>query len=509
MSIAGETKAAMTTELRDLFVGMDVVVPDVTVTDITSDSRNVKAGGLFIACAGSSHHGLEFLPAVLEAGIRAVAWEPAEGIQAPALPAQVVGMRVTGLRAKLGVIADRYFSSPSAAIKVTGVTGTNGKTTTAWLVAQALNRLNLKTGYMGTLGFGIGSDLQSSEMTTPDCITVHRHLRELADAGAQRVIAEVSSHALDQHRIDGVRFGIAALTNLSRDHLDYHGSMTAYAEAKARLFVGSGIHTAVLNVGDRFGAEMAGRLQSGPELISVAVVDTDIDAPDARLRGRIVGTHAHGMGLALSGDFGEAQLDSALWGRFNAENLVMALGILLANRIDFAAAISALKDAVAPPGRMELIRPDETKPMVVVDFAHTPDALGKALRTVRQHTAGKIWCVFGCGGNRDPGKRRSMGEIAATLSDRMIVTDDNPRDEDPQMIADEIVAGARAQAGDSTRCRIIRDRKIAIETAIAGAAAEDVVLIAGKGHESVQVIGRSVLPFCDAAVVRRSLGRVE
>ena len=503
MTIPPVTMAHVTTDLRGLFAGMDVDVAEVVVTDITSNSRDTVAGGLFLACSGGTHHGLEFLSAALDAGVRAVAWEPAAGIDAPNLPPEVTGVRITDLHACLGVIADRFFASPSAAVAVTGITGTNGKTTTAYLVAQALNQSGRTAGIIGTLGYGVGTDLQPSALTTPDCISLHRYLRELADAGAQHVIAEVSSHALEQHRVDGVRFDVAALTNLSRDHLDYHGSMKKYAEAKARLFAVDGIHTVVLNVGDRFGAEMAGRLKPGPELISVAVVDTDIDAPDARLRGRIVGTHADGIGLQLSGDFGKALLESALWGRFNAENLVMSVGILLANGIGFSEAITALENAVAPPGRMELIRTGKTKPAVIVDFAHTPDALGKALETVRQHTSGEIWCVFGCGGNRDRGKRRSMGAIVAALADRMIVTDDNPRDEDPQSIAEQVVAGAEA----NRHCRIIHDRKTAIETAIAGAAAEDVVLVAGKGHESVQWIGNTALPFSDAAVVRASLGR--
>jgi UDP-N-acetylmuramoyl-L-alanyl-D-glutamate--2,6-diaminopimelate ligase len=280
--------------------------------------------------------------------------------------------------------------------------------------------------------------------------------------------------------------------------------MKKYAEAKARLFAVNGIRAAVLNVGDRFGAKMAGRLESVSELITVAVVDTDIDTPDAptaRIRGQLVGLCADGIGLQLSGDFGEALLESALWGRFNAENLAMAVGILLANGVAFDAAIAALKDAVAPPGRMELIRSDNTRPTVIVDFAHTPDALGKALETARQHTSGKVWCVFGCGGNRDQGKRRSMGAIAAQLADRMIITNDNPRDEDPQKIAEQVIAGTESSA----HCEIVHDRETAIETAIASAAAEDVVLIAGKGHETVQLIGNASLPFSDVAVVRAVL----
>lgn len=500
-----DTGTAM--ELQQLFAGMDLVVPDRTVSGIASNSASVVPGGLFLACAGGARHGLEFLDRALGAGAVAVAWEPAGGIDEPVLPSAVAGFRVPGLHTRLGIIGDRFFSSPSVGAVVTGITGTNGKTTTAWFVSQALNRLGRSAGYMGTLGYGIGADLKPSVLTTPDCIAVHRRLRELVDAGARQVIAEVSSHALDQHRVDNVRFQVAALTNLSRDHLDYHGSMKQYAEAKARLFAGNGIHTAVLNVGDRFGAELAGRLAAGSRLISVAVVDTASDVPDtphAKIRGHLIAEHADGIGLSLSGDFGEAVLESSLWGRFNAENLAMAVGILLANGVDFAAAIAALKDAAAPPGRMELIRCADAGPTVVVDFAHTPDALAKALETARRHASGKVWCVFGCGGNRDQGKRQPMGEIAALRADRMIVTDDNPRDEDPQKIAEQIVAGAAS----GVRCEIVHDRAKAIEIAIAAADVRDVILIAGKGHESVQLIGGRALPFSDAAVARAALGCV-
>ena len=494
--------ASTTMPLQQVFAGMDLVVPDVSVTDIASNSHDAVERGLFLACSGGARHGLDFLSEALEIGVRAVAWEPEDGIHAPNLPPEVVGICVTGLRARLGVIADRFFSAPSNTVAVTGVTGTNGKTTTAYFVAQALNRIGLKAAYMGTLGYGIDSNLQPSALTTPDCITLHRRLRELADAGAQYVITEVSSHALDQHRVDGVRFQVAALTNLSRDHLDYHGSMKKYAETKARLFAGNGIHTAVLNVGDRFGAEMAGCLNPASDLISVAVVDTDTDTPDARLRGRIVGERTDGIGLLLFGDFGEALLESTLWGRFNAENLAMAVGILLANGVSFAAAVAALKDVVTPPGRMQIIRSKDAKPTVVVDFAHTPDALGQALKTMRRHTSGKVWCVFGCGGNRDQGKRHMMGEIAATFADQVIVTDDNPRDEDPGEITAQVCVGVK----ENGHCEIIHDRKTAIETAIAGAAPDDVVLIAGKGHELVQVSGAAALPFSDTAVARAALG---
>ena len=327
----------------------------------------------------------------------------------------------------------------------------------------------------------------------------------MADAGARQVVMEVSSHALDQGRVDGVRFRTAALTNLSRDHLDYHGDMDRYAATKARLFDATGIDTAVVNVGDAYGAELAQRIAANRgaiEVLSVALVGPDTEAGgDARLIGRLIGAHHDGIGLYLTGDFGEANLDSALWGRFNAENLVVAAGVLLARGIELHDAVDALRSCVSPPGRMELIR-GTRGPVVVVDYAHTPDALSKALEAMREHANGEIWCVFGCGGDRDRGKREQMGAVAATLADHAIVTDDNPRHEDPDAIVADILGGAQR------RLDVIRDRGTAIGHAIRSAAADDAVLIAGKGHETVQLIGDETRPFSDAHVARAALGRV-
>jgi len=493
---------AQNMDLGVLFDGMGLAAPHLAVNDITTNSQHAVPDGLFLACSGLERHGLDFLDEALRAGVKAVAWEPTDGISAPDLPANVIGIEIPGLRSQLGVIADRFFRRPSSSMTVTGITGTNGKTTTAYLVTEALNRLSHRAGYMGTLGYGLPGELQPSELTTPGCITVHRRLREMADTGADNVVAEVSSHALAQQRVDGVRFKVAALTNISRDHLDYHGSMQRYAEAKARLFAGTEIHTAVINVGDRDGAKLAGQLNSGTNLISVALVNTGSEFPGARLIGRLTGATAAGLGLQLSGDFGDGILESPLWGRFNAENLAMATGILLALGISLRDAIQALVDSKTPPGRMERIESVAGQPTVVIDFAHTPDALGKALEAVRDHSSGQVWCVFGCGGDRDRGKRRSMGAIASSLADHAIVTDDNPRNEDPQQIIADIVAGIPSNRGT----QIVRDRKEAIDIAIQSAGTDDVVLIAGKGHESVQLIGNRKRAFSDSAMARSTLG---
>jgi len=489
-------------DLSVLLEGMELSVPHLPITDITTNSKTAVRDGLFLACSGTEHHGLDFLDGALQVGVKAVAWEPADGIHAPDLPETVVGIEIPGLRNKLGVIADRFFHSPSGSLAVTGITGTNGKTTTAFLVTEALNQLRYRAGYMGTLGFGMPGALRPSALTTPGCINLHRRLREMADAGAEHVVAEVSSHALSQRRVDGVRFRVAALTNVSRDHLDYHGNMRRYAEAKARLFTGTEIRTAVINVGDQYGAKIAGQLNSATDLISVALVNTGTEFPSARLIGRLTGARAEGLGLQLSGDFGDGILESPLWGRFNAENLAMATGVLLALGISLQDAIDALGDSDTPPGRMERIHSGAGQPTVVVDFAHTPDALGKALEAVRDHSSGQVWCVFGCGGDRDRGKRGSMGAVAASLADHAIVTDDNPRNEDPQQIIADIVAGIDRNEG----VQIERDRKKAIDIAIRSAGTDDVVLIAGKGHESVQLIGDRKHAFSDSAAARGTLG---
>jgi UDP-N-acetylmuramoyl-L-alanyl-D-glutamate--2,6-diaminopimelate ligase len=511
--------------LADLLAGMNVVIPDDAgtqpVVDITGDSRRVICGGLFMARAGACTHGLAHIAEALDNGVAVVVWEPADGVAEPELPAGVISIALPRLGSHLGTLADRFFGSPSSALTVTGVTGTNGKSTTAWLVAHALTALGREAGYMGTLGYGVlaGSaeaKLQTSSLTTPGCIEVHRRLRGMLDAGAKQVVMEVSSHALDQGRVDGVRFDVAALTNISRDHLDYHGDMDHYAEAKARLFVGTGIRTAVINTGDVRGVELAARVigkREGAEVLTVALVDTPLDngghdGPDARLIGRLVGAHADGIGVRFTGDFGEAMLDSPLWGRFNAENLVVSTGMLLAQGVSLDAAVGALRAATAPTGRMELVRGTPEQPVVVVDYAHTPAALGEAIRATREHITGQVWCVFGCGGDRDRGKRAQMGAVAAEFADRSVITDDNPRNEDPAAIIADIQSGLQSRVNPTARMEVIRERGDAISFAIRSAGANDAVLIAGKGHEAMQVVGDDARPFSDRDAARTALGGV-
>ena len=486
-------------DLRTLFEGFGVEVPQRDVVDISTESQGVSRDGLFLACRGITHHGLEFVDQVLAVRPSAIAWEPDARVREPVLPPEVCGFAVPDLSHRLGEIANRFFATPSAALSVTGITGTNGKTTTAWLVTQALGKLGKPAGYMGTLGHGLGAELRPGVSTTPGCITLHRQLRELADAGARHAVLEVSSHALDQQRVDGVHFSTVAFSNLGRDHLDYHHDLQQYAEAKARLFR-SGARTAVINLDDPFGRTLAESLPAETACLGVSMDGH----PAARLRAELVQLGADGLVLDLCGDFGQARLSCRLWGRFNAENLLLAAGILLAEGQPLAAVVAALAECTAPPGRMQRVHTSPAQPAVLVDFAHTADALRKALEAAREHCTGQLWCVFGCGGNRDSGKRAPMGSVAAELADRVIVTDDNPRDEDSRQIIADILAGMDA----SRPVQVIPDRAAAIQRAIHSAASGDAILIAGKGHEQTQVVAGVSRPFSDLAVAVAALSDV-
>lgn len=483
-------------DLKTLFNGLGAEAPVLDVVDITLDSRKAVRNGLFIACSGTRQHGLDFVGAALRAGVGAVAWEPDGALLAPALPSDVASFAVPGLRGQVGELANRFFARPSAAVAVAGITGTNGKTTTAWLVTQAIDVLGSSAGYVGTLGHGFQGNLRPAELTTPDCISFHRQLRELADAGAGHVVAEVSSHALDQDRVAGVQFATVAFTNLSRDHLDYHADLAAYGAAKARLFQ-RGAATAVINLDDPFGRELADQLPAGTRLLGVSLRG----AGGATLLGTLAAPEPDGLLLELCCEGHKARLKSPLWGRFNAENLLLAAGILLGFGWSLAQASSALVGCAAPPGRLERVSGAPGAPAVLVDFAHTPDALGKALAAVREHCTGNVWCVFGCGGDRDRGKRAAMGAAAVNGADRVIVTDDNPRTEDPQQIIADILSGI----GSLDRLQVVPDRAAAIERAVRLARPGDAVLIAGKGHETVQIVGVEQLPFSDVNVARLAL----
>ena len=494
----------MTVSLTWLLDGIaSVPANDAQVADLALDSREVRAGHLFFALRGRHSHGLEFAAEAAARGACAVLWEPGPNVEAPVLPQTLFAAPVEDLHKLVGRIADRFFERPSAQLSVVGITGTNGKTTCAYLAAQCLERLGHEAAYVGTIGWGRVGALDTASHTTPDAVSVHRMLARLKAQGVREVAMEVSSHALDQGRVDGVRFHSAAFTNLTRDHLDYHASMQAYGEAKERLFAAPDLRCAIVNVGDAFGHQLALRLRGRTPLTAVWIGDGgDAWLAERWLQAKRLALDLRGMSMDIDGSFGRLRLSTKLLGRFNAENALVVLGCLLALGVPLGQAAGALAASTAPPGRMELIEAADTgKPTAVVDYAHTPDALGKALGALREHCRGALWCVFGCGGDRDAGKRPIMGAVADELADRIIVTDDNPRSENPEQIVRAISLGIKTHPA-----RVIHDRGAAIAAALNEASGEDVVLIAGKGHEDYQIYGSTRRGFSDRQEARKILG---
>ena len=493
----------MSTALTWLLDGIaPLAANDVLVNDLTLDSRSVRAGSLFFALPGHANHGLTFAADAVARGASAVLWEPSADFAAPELPPGIFGAEIPGLSKLVGRIADRFFDRPSSQLRIVGITGTNGKTTCAFLLAQCLQELGSAAAYIGTIGWGRPAALAQPTHTTPDVISVHRILAQLRAAGVRDVAMEVSSHALDQGRVDAVRFHVAAFTNLTRDHLDYHGSMQAYGAAKAKLLQMRELGHLVVNVGDDFGRRFA-QAYAGAVPVTTVWIGAAVTAWAAQrsLHATQVDALPQGVSLQLEGSFGSATVQTQLMGRFNAENTLVVIACLLALGESLADATQAMAQCKPAPGRMEVLKSQaQGKATAVVDYAHTPDALAKALCAAREHCAGTLWCVFGCGGDRDPGKRPLMGAIADELADEIIVTDDNPRSENP-----EVITRAILERIQSRRVRVIHDRSAAIGTALREARAIDLVLIAGKGHEDYQIYGSSRRSFSDRLEALRHL----
>ena len=501
--------------LSELTAGLVAAPAELEVSDVTLDSRAASPGALFLACRGHGRHGAQFMGEALARGARAVLYEPAPGalelveaaLGGPTRKGtgeshDVFVAAVPHLSRQAGTIADRFFGSPSQALTIAGITGTNGKTTCAWLLAQALGHCHRPAAYMGTIGFGFPDSLAGTEHTTSDAVSVHRRLAAMRALGAEAVSMEVSSHALDQDRVGGVRFHTAAFTNLTRDHLDYHGTMAAYADAKARLFAWPGLAVRVINIDDGFGARLAAQPSAAQLVITTRTGETPAAPPGAKMvRAVHIEAAVSGLHAELESSWGAAALDMPLIGEFNADNALTVLAVLLAWDIPLAEAVAALESCRAAPGRMEAFGGRGAAPLVIVDYAHTPDALAKALRAARRHCRAQLRVVFGCGGDRDPGKRPMMGRTAAELADESVVTDDNPRSEPAERIVRDILAGIPVGAA----VRIEHDRALAIRTTLERSGPEDVVLIAGKGHEEYQIYGSERRPFSDQSVARAAL----
>lgn len=461
---------------------------------ITADSRKLGPGEVFAAWPGFRTDGRRFLGTAVECGAAAVLWESGDGFDPGALP--VPSIAVPGLRELAGHLAHEIYARPSAHLWLAGVTGTNGKTTVSQMLAEALQGLGVRCGVIGTLGNGFPGELESALNTTPDALELHRLLAGFRAAGAGAAAMEVSSIGLDQGRVNGACFDLAIFTNLSRDHLDYHGSMEVYGEAKARLFALPGVDKTVINIDDPFGLMLARRLVAeGREVFACTLYHANLDAVrGARtlLADRLQAS-ATGLRFTLQCDGRSADIQVRVVAPFNVSNLLAVAAALLARGVPFEALPPILARLRPPEGRMQLVG-GVCEPLIVVDYAHTPDALAQVLGSLRdtvQSRKGRLTCVFGCGGDRDPGKRPLMGEAASQLADRVIITSDNPRSEDPHKIIEAVAAGAGPAA------ERIADRTQAIGRAVAEAAADDVVLIAGKGHEPYQEIHGQRLPFSD------------
>lgn len=478
---------------------------NVSVTRLTTDSRAVQAGDTFIAYPGDKSDGRQHVAQAIAGGANAVIWEAKNFAWDERW--HIPHVAVTDLRHQAGMLADAVYGAPSEKLWMVGVTGTNGKTSTCHWIADGLTSSAKKCALIGTLGNGFAGELEASSNTTPDAVSLHGLLAEYLKQGAAAVAMEVSSHALMQGRVNGVSFDVALLTNLSRDHLDYHGDMESYAAAKRRLFDWSSLKYAVINIDDAFGAELALQLRdSDVEVIGYGMSDAALHLAEHNgmrmVFGELVEMSAQGMCLEIRSSWGAGRLQNTLVGRFNAENLLGALAVLLVSDVNLSAALHSLSRVQPVAGRMQKIG-GTGMPAVIVDFAHTPDALEKVLLALREAgsgAGGKLVCVFGCGGDRDRGKRAMMGKVAEKFSDLCIVTSDNPRSEDPQRIIEE-VAGGMTQNNHET----IVDRKAAIEQAIGRAGTGDTVLIAGKGHENYQEIAGIKLPFCDAIIAMQAL----
>jgi UDP-N-acetylmuramoyl-L-alanyl-D-glutamate--2,6-diaminopimelate ligase len=463
---------------------------------ITADSRRVGAGDAFAAYPGEKSDGRAFIADAVARGAGSVLWE-ALGFRWPA-EVTVANHGTENLKAKLGAIADFLCGRPSQDLWMVGVTGTNGKTSCSHWVAQCIDACGRRAGVLGTLGNGLVGALEPAQNTTPDAAVVHETLARMKADGAQAVAMEVSSHGLDQGRVNAVAFDVALFTNLTRDHLDYHGTMAAYGAAKAKLFAWPGLHARVINADDAFGQSLIDTARGrGQKVLTYGFSGADVAATG-------LATNATGIVLSVATPWGRGDVQTAVVGAFNAQNLLGVLGVLLASDVPQDDALAALAGVRPPPGRMQRFGGVDA-PLVVVDYAHSPDALEKVLTALKPSLAagGELTCIFGCGGDRDAGKRPEMGRVVARLADRVVVTSDNPRGEDPAEIASAIVRGIRDTG--NRRWSVELDRAAAIAAAIAHAKAGDVVLIAGKGHEDYQERDGVREHFSDAEAVAAAL----
>jgi len=475
----------------------------VDISGVCLDSRLLVAGDVYLAMAGASTHGLLFIDAAIENGAVAVVTDDAgldgyQSVLSEVLAAGIPVLHVSNLKSQASAIAARFYQHPSDDLQVVAVTGTDGKTSVCRFVANALNGLGQSCGYIGTLGWGL-TTLSETQLTTPDAVTIQRMMAVLRDEGATVVALEASSHGLEEGRLDAVNIDVAVLTNFGRDHLDYHESLSAYKNAKARLFDWPDLRFVVLNGEDELGIELAEKTQVARVMFFAKNNSAEVSQhkPEICIQADSVELHQQGLRFNLLDNGERFEQNSSLMGSFNVENLLACHGALRALGQAANDASASLSKISSVPGRIEQFNGVD-KPTAIVDYAHTPQALTAVIEAVRQHCEGELWVVFGCGGDRDPGKRGPMGE-AAEQADHIVVTDDNPRTEQSQAILDQIVSGMR----NPERAIVIADRGNAIDHALTNAASNDLVLVAGKGHEDYQVVGTEKRDFSDRKTVQR------
>lgn len=484
------------TSLSTLLQGIASVpsVFDVTIHGLKTDSRSVRAGDTFVALAGASTPADHYVDQAVAAGATVVLLEAGSESECREYGSALI-VPVTQLRKRLGKIAARFYEHPSRRLRLIGVTGTNGKTSVTHYIAQLLSQADAPCGMLGTLGYGMPEALQEATHTTPDVVHTNRVLANIVSKGGRAAAMEVSSHGLDQGRVDGLTIATAVFTNLTRDHLDYHGSMEAYGAAKARLFRREDVRLSVINFDDPFGRQLYETLDGSCDRIRYSLHESETELWLTEFHPTDTGFDAR-----VDGEWGVFELSAPLMGSFNASNLLAAVATVLSLGVTVEQVRQAVRQLHSPPGRLERFCSDDGI-RAVVDYAHTPDALANALAALRPHVAGKLICVFGCGGDRDSGKRPEMAKEAEKGADVVIVTDDNPRSEDPENIVRDILAGlARPDSA-----QVIHDRGQAIDRAIAMATADDLVLVAGKGHEAWQEIAGQKHAFSDTAHVRKAL----
>jgi UDP-N-acetylmuramoyl-L-alanyl-D-glutamate--2,6-diaminopimelate ligase len=499
-------------KLSELLSSIDVPVPriDPDIIGLSLDSKNLHVGYIFFALKGQFTDGCNYIQEAINNGASAIICDAGSSTKID-IKNKVPIISVRNLKEKIGIIANNFYQTNAHSIKITGITGTNGKTTCAYILSQSLSKLNKRCAFIGTLGYGfVGQELEHSGYTTPQAIHLHKYLHKLCQQDAKYAAIEVSSHALAQSRVEGIPFESAIFTNLTQDHLDYHGNMEEYGRQKIKLFLKSGLRRTILNADDKFTHVLLNQMRRDIPVVLYSlnpkIKESYVNVKRPFISWVIVNNYklvANGSQATITTPWGQGMLRTNLLGLFNLSNTLAVLSEICMQGSSLSEAISVLSQVQPAPGRMQRLGGIHV-PQIIVDYAHTPEALKVALESARSHSKRRLWCVFGCGGDRDKSKRSQMGEIAAKLADRIILTNDNPRTENPSQIIGDILHGMNVD--DGYKVVIEEDRKKAIEHALNRALPIDTVLIAGKGHENYQTIGSTNYPFSDIEIVKNLTG---